>query len=155
MSTVAEVRLWGSSIGAVSVGGPGEVATFEYTPAFQRSGIEVAPLMMPLAQRIYSFPDLPKASFHGLPGLLADALPDKFGNLRSAEMGLSVGMPSLVIRAGILPSILVRRSENEFTCPRSHAKDMTTIGMTAFRTSDQFIHHSAVAAGCAASGIGI
>jgi serine/threonine-protein kinase HipA len=36
--------------------------------------------MMPLAQRIYSFPDLPKASFHGLPGLLADALPDKFGN---------------------------------------------------------------------------
>ena len=80
MSTVAEVRLWGSSIGAVSVGGPGEVATFEYTPAFQRSGIEVAPLMMPLAQRIYSFPDLPKASFHGLPGLLADALPDKFGN---------------------------------------------------------------------------
>jgi serine/threonine-protein kinase HipA len=35
---------------------------------------------MPLAQRIYSFPDLPKASFHGLPGLLADALPDKFGN---------------------------------------------------------------------------
>ena len=80
MSTVAEVRLWGSSIGAVSVGGRGEVATFEYTPAFQRSGIEVAPLMMPLAQRIYSFPDLPKASFHGLPGLLADALPDKFGN---------------------------------------------------------------------------
>lgn len=80
MSTVAEVRLWGSSIGAVSVNGPGEIATFEYTAAFQRSGIEVAPLMMPLDQQIYSFPDLPKGSFHGLPGMLADALPDKFGN---------------------------------------------------------------------------
>ncbi len=80
MSTVAEVRLWGSSIGAVSVSGPGEIATFEYTAAFQRSGIEVSPLMMPLARQIYSFPDLSKASFHGLPGMLADALPDKFGN---------------------------------------------------------------------------
>lgn len=80
MSTVAEVRLWGSTIGAVSVEGPGEIATFEYTADFQRSGIEVAPLMMPLAPQIYTFPDLPKESFYGLPGMLADALPDKFGN---------------------------------------------------------------------------
>lgn len=80
MSTVAEVRLWGKTIGAVSVEGPGAVAAFEYTDAFQRSGIEVAPLMMPLADRIYQFPDLSKQSFHDLPGMLADALPDKFGN---------------------------------------------------------------------------
>ncbi len=80
MSTVAEVRLWGSSIGAVSVNGPGEIATFEYAAAFCRSGIEVAPLMMPLAGQMYSFPDLRKESFHGLPGMLADALPDTFGN---------------------------------------------------------------------------
>lgn len=80
MSTVAEVRLWGKTIGAVSVEGPGAIAAFEYTDAFQRSGIEVAPLMMPLADRIYQFPDLPRQSFHGLPGMLADALPDKFGN---------------------------------------------------------------------------
>ena len=88
MSTVAEVRLWGSSIGAVSVSGPGQIATFEYTSAFRQSGIEIAPLMMPLvmtpamppSQQLYSFPDLPKESFHGLPGMLADSLPDKFGN---------------------------------------------------------------------------
>lgn len=80
MSTVAEVRLWGTSIGAVSVDGPGAIATFEYTPAFIRSGIEVAPLMMPLAQGSFRFPELPAASFHGLPGMLADALPDTFGN---------------------------------------------------------------------------
>jgi serine/threonine-protein kinase HipA len=72
--------MWGRQIGAVSVDGPGMVAAFEYTDAFARSGIEVAPLMMPLSRRIFSFPELPSVSFHGLPGLLADALPDKFGN---------------------------------------------------------------------------
>ena len=80
MSTLAEVRMWGRPIGAVSVEGPGQVAIFEYTADFQQSGIEVAPVMMPLSGRIYRFPDLPKESFHGLPGMLADALPDKFGN---------------------------------------------------------------------------
>ena len=80
MTTVAEVRMWDTRIGAVAVDGPGRVATFEYAPEFLASRIELAPLMMPLAPRLYSFPDLPFASFHGLPGLLADALPDKFGN---------------------------------------------------------------------------
>lgn len=80
MSTVAEVRLWGRQIGAVAVEGPGEVATFEYADAFRTSGIEVAPLMMPLSQGVYRFPQLPRETFHGLPGMLADALPDRFGN---------------------------------------------------------------------------
>jgi serine/threonine-protein kinase HipA len=72
--------MWTRQIGAVSIDGPGMVATFEYTDAFARSGIEVAPLMMPLSRQIYTFPDLPQVSFHGLPGILADSLPDKFGN---------------------------------------------------------------------------
>jgi len=72
--------MWGRLIGAVAVGGPGRVATFEYTDDFMGSGIEVAPIHMPLSGRIYSFPDLSRESFHGLPGMLADALPDKFGN---------------------------------------------------------------------------
>jgi len=80
MSTTAEVRLWGRSIGAVAVEGPGQVASFEYEPAFTESGIEVAPLMMPLARQVYRFPDLSMESFHGLPGMLADALPDAFGH---------------------------------------------------------------------------
>ena len=80
MSTIAEVRLWGTQIAAVTVDGPGAIASFEYTDAFVRSGIEIAPLMMPLADRIYLFPVLAMESFHGLPGLLADSLPDKFGN---------------------------------------------------------------------------
>ncbi len=87
MSSVAEVRMWGKRIGAVSIEGPGQVASFEYTEAFSQSGIEIAPLMMPLSDaalpsgnRIFRFPELPMETFHGLPGLLADALPDKFGN---------------------------------------------------------------------------
>jgi serine/threonine-protein kinase HipA len=80
MTTIAEVMLWGSTIGAVATEGPGQVATFEFDAAFMQSGIEVAPIMMPLAGRIYLFPSLAERTFHGLPGMLADALPDKFGN---------------------------------------------------------------------------
>ncbi|HET7587919.1 MAG TPA: type II toxin-antitoxin system HipA family toxin [Gammaproteobacteria bacterium] len=78
--TVAEVQLWGAPIGAVSWDADRELGAFEYTPAFQKSGIQVAPLTLPLSSRIYEFPELARASFHGLPGLIADSLPDKFGN---------------------------------------------------------------------------
>jgi serine/threonine-protein kinase HipA len=52
----------------------------EYDPEFRQSGIEIAPLAMPLSDQIYTFPALPRGTFHGLPGLLADSLPDDFGN---------------------------------------------------------------------------
>jgi len=80
MSTVAEVRLWGRTIGAVALADGSIVASFEYDSQFARSGIEIAPLMMPLANTVYRFPVLGRDTFHGLPGLLADSLPDKFGN---------------------------------------------------------------------------
>lgn len=72
--------LWGTHIGTVALADGERVARFEYTPEFLSSGIEVAPLNMPLAARVYMFPELAEQSFHGLPGLLADSLPDKFGN---------------------------------------------------------------------------
>ena len=80
MSSIAEVRLWGRTIGAVSLADDDSVAAFEYDAAFARSGIEVAPLTMPLSSRVYTFPELSRKTFYGLPGLLADSLPDKFGN---------------------------------------------------------------------------
>jgi serine/threonine-protein kinase HipA len=80
MTTIAEVRMWGRTIGAVSLETASDVAAFEYDPAFTGSGIEVAPLAMPLSTRVYRFPALSRQSFHGLPGLLADSLPDRFGN---------------------------------------------------------------------------
>ncbi|OQX09983.1 MAG: toxin HipA [Desulfobulbaceae bacterium A2] len=81
MSTTAKVNLWGRTIGAVSLADQAATATFEYDRAFLRSGIEVAPLMMPLSSRLYSFPSLHPETFHGLPGLLVDSLPDRFGNV--------------------------------------------------------------------------
>jgi serine/threonine-protein kinase HipA len=78
--TVAEVLLWGRTIGAVSLEDGGSSAAFQYDPAFAQSGIEISPIMMPLSDRVYVFPQLPQRTFHGLPGLLADSLPDRFGN---------------------------------------------------------------------------
>ena len=80
MTTVAEVRLWGRTIGAVAIEEDTDVADFEYAPRFVQSDIQVAPLMMTLSPKVYRFPALSRQSFHGLPGLLADSLPDKFGN---------------------------------------------------------------------------
>lgn len=78
--TIAEVQQWGRTIGAVLVQEGTTTAAFEYMPEFLRSGIELSPLHMPLQPRIYSFPELAQPAFHGLPGLLADSLPDRFGN---------------------------------------------------------------------------
>jgi len=77
---IAEVRLWGRTIGAVSLDEGREVASFQYDAEFSRSGIELSPLVMPLSEQVYQFPALPRNTFHGLPGMLADSLPDKFGN---------------------------------------------------------------------------
>lgn len=80
MSNLAAVKLWGRTIGAVALM-PGErTASFEYDPDFARSGIEPAPLTVPLSTRVYRFPALPHETFQGLPGLLADSLPDRFGH---------------------------------------------------------------------------
>ena len=80
MSSVAEVRLWGRTVGAVSLGDGDEVVAFEYESAFAQSGIEISPVTMPLSNRVYTFPELSRKTFYGLPGLMADSLPDKFGN---------------------------------------------------------------------------
>lgn len=80
MSTVAAVKLWGTTVGAVALPDEGDVAAFEYARGFLKSNIEIAPLTMPLSDQVYQFPSLPRRTFHGLPGLLADSLPDWFGN---------------------------------------------------------------------------
>ena len=76
---VAEVRLWGRRIGAVSSPDDGGTAAFQYDRQFAASGIQVSPLVMPLRESPYRFPNLNPDSFYGLPGLLADSLPDKYG----------------------------------------------------------------------------
>lgn len=77
--TAAEVILWGRRIAAVSIEEGARYATLQYEPAFVRSGIQLSPLKMPLREEPYRFPGLPEDAFHGLPGLLADSLPDRWG----------------------------------------------------------------------------
>jgi serine/threonine-protein kinase HipA len=79
--TSANILLYETLIGAVTWDPDRELAVFEYAPDFLNSGIEVSPLMMPLGPGRFTFPNLPRETFKGMPGLLADSLPDKFGNL--------------------------------------------------------------------------
>ncbi len=80
-STTIEVRLWNKLVGAVSADPQARAFAFEYAPAWTRRGIELSPLMMPAkgANNPFVFPALSDETFKGLPGLLADSLPDKFG----------------------------------------------------------------------------
>ena len=75
-----EIQLWGKTIAALIQPEKSGPVSFEYHPDFLESSIEVAPLMMPLAKGLHTFPDLTRTSFKGLPGLVSDSLPDKFGN---------------------------------------------------------------------------
>jgi serine/threonine-protein kinase HipA len=77
----AAIRLHDTLIGAITWDPGEELGTFEYSPDFLASGIQVAPVMMPLGPGRFRFPALPRETFKGLPGLLADSLPDRFGNL--------------------------------------------------------------------------
>jgi serine/threonine-protein kinase HipA len=77
---VATVRLWEQDAGAVAWNEERGIGEFEYEAAFLRQGLDIALLMMPLRNGVFSFPGLKRETFHGLPGLLADALPDRFGN---------------------------------------------------------------------------
>ena len=78
--TDANVMLWGRCIGAVSWVDERDIGVFQYAPDFIGSGIQIAPLTMPLREAPYEFSALARDTFNGLPGLVADSLPDKFGN---------------------------------------------------------------------------
>lgn len=79
---VIEVNIWGRRVGAVALDPRLGSYVFEYAPEFIATGIELAPLTMPLAQARapFVFADLPELTYKQLPGMLADALPDDFGN---------------------------------------------------------------------------
>jgi len=80
MENLAEVRLWGKQVGALAYDPVTGTSTFEFSPQWRESGIEIAPLHMPIATTKYSFPGLSPATYRGLPAIFADTLPDDFGN---------------------------------------------------------------------------
>jgi len=81
LTTLANVFIWDSFVGTVAWASDMHVAFFEYSDNIKKQNLELSPLMMPLAGRqVYSFPALSEETYQGLPGLLADSLPDYFGN---------------------------------------------------------------------------
>lgn len=85
MVTHASVLLWGRKVGLVVWDEQRHRAQFQYDRDFTRSGLEVAPIQMPLSkarngEEVFAFGNLRDETFKGLPGLLADALPDRFGD---------------------------------------------------------------------------
>lgn len=91
MNDTAEVYLWGTRIGIIHQNISKAYATFEYDADFVNSGIEVSPLRMPLGKNIYEFPALVGDPFYGMPGLVADSLPDRFGNAVIEQWLMSLG----------------------------------------------------------------
>ncbi|PBQ33543.1 toxin HipA [Sphingobacteriaceae bacterium] len=84
MITSAFITLWGQRVGAIAWNTETQVGSFEYDPAFLKTGLDPAPVKMPrehAEKKIFRFPELRTLkTFRGLPGLLADVLPDKYGN---------------------------------------------------------------------------
>lgn len=72
--------MWGTNVGYLHQDDNGMVG-FQYDEEFLKSSIEISPIKMPLSTVTYTFPALPEQTFHGLPGMVADSLPDKFGNI--------------------------------------------------------------------------
>ena len=102
MVIAAEIWLWGKLVGGILWDENRQLANFEFDPAFLKSGLDIAPITMPLSQgrKIHAFPELRKArgeafdTFKGLPGLLADMLPDKYGNKLINAWLVQNGRPS-------------------------------------------------------------
>lgn len=102
MVVAAEIWLWEKLVGGILWDENRQFASFEFDPAFLRTGLDISPVAMPLSQgkKIHSFPELRKArgeafdTFRGLPGLLADMLPDKYGNKLINAWLVQNGRPS-------------------------------------------------------------
>ena len=83
MITAAYINLWGQRVGAIAWNDETNVSTFEYDPVFIKQSLDIAPIKMPIAKavnQLFSFSELARSNtFKGMPGLVADVLPDRFG----------------------------------------------------------------------------
>lgn len=98
---VVEVRCWGSRVGALALDDRSGFYVFEYERAWANTGVELAPTTMPTtgAARIFLFPTLPPDTYHRLPSMVADSLPDDFGNALTTAYLASVGVQPSQITA--------------------------------------------------------
>ena len=94
---VVEVRAWGDRVGAVALDPATGYYVFEYAPDWQARRLELAPTTMPLTGSRYVFPSLAVETFHRLPAMLADSLPDAFGNALTTAYLVGEGVPTRAI----------------------------------------------------------
>ena len=94
-----DVHLWGKFVGRVAQDPKYQAYAFGFSPEFIKTGTEVAPLHMPLRQEPYTFQDLSKETFYGLPAVLADMLPDKFGSALVNKYMAEQGIPASDVTA--------------------------------------------------------
>jgi len=94
---VIEVLVWDVSVGAVSLDPTTGYYVFEYQDSWIRRGVELSPLRMPTRRAPYQFPDLPERTFYRLPAMLADSLPDRFGNALVTAKLADEGIPETEI----------------------------------------------------------
>jgi serine/threonine-protein kinase HipA len=132
---VVEVRAWGARVGAVALDPSSGWYAFAYDPDWVRSEIELAPLHMPLRREPYQFPQLERSTYFGLPALLADALPDAFGNALvdawMAEQGISASRITPLDRLAYAADRAM--GALEFRPP---ARDTTAVTPTAVQLAD-------------------
>jgi serine/threonine-protein kinase HipA len=95
---IVDVKLWGKDVGAMVWNEQLGCAAFQYDPKFLRSGLDIAPIVMPLKRSrqdmVYQFTQNRNDCFKGLPGLIADSLPDKYGNQIINEWFTAHGLPN-------------------------------------------------------------
>ena len=77
-----EVKCWGATVGAIALDPRAGFYVFEYEPKWAQSGLQLAPTTMPVdeRERRFVFPNLPPLTYQRLPSMIADSLPDEFGN---------------------------------------------------------------------------
>lgn len=146
---LVEVRAWGSTVGALAPAGRG--FAFEYDPAWRRRGIELSPLLMPTAdrRRVFQFSGLAAETFHGLPPLLADSLPDRFGNALidawMARQGVDPAAITALDRLGYLGrrglGALEFAPETAPAAPRPTALDLGELVLAARRAVAGTLDH--------------
>lgn len=93
----AFVYIWNQRVGAVSWDSEQQLGTFEYDKSFLQKGWQLSPILMPIqnGEQFFQFPENRHSStFKGLPGLLADVLPDKYGNALINAWLAKQGRPS-------------------------------------------------------------
>lgn len=127
---VVEVTIWGQQVGAVTLDPNSAYYVFEYDPKWVKTGIELSPFSLPIKSttRLFQFPNLNGDTFHRLPAMLADALPDKFGNALIEAALADEGVPKEAVTPLDRLAYMNNRGMGalEFKPPRGKKKETNT-----------------------------